>query len=255
MRVAVVGAGLVGTASAFELAADGHAVTLYERHRGVAAEASFAPGGLSSPSHVARGSLLERPVLCWGPWSGRDEPRRVHPLLSAGALSWLWRARQSAGARQLSARRARLHRLASFSQQRLNILTRMLELQYEHSSGHVVLLRSAAELARCAAALDALSTSGLRWATLDPDQCRAIEPALVRGGVEIGRGEGGHDPGGGLFIGQAGEGGDRRRRPARHAVGRIEAAVAGEAREHGVEKSVPRRLAAGREIVHRSNSP
>ena len=33
--------------------------------------------------------------------------------------------------------------------------------------------------------------------------------------VEIGRGEGGHDAGGGLFIGQAREGGDRRRRPAR----------------------------------------
>ena len=181
MRVAVVGAGLVGVASALELARDGHAVTLFERHRSVAAEASFAPAGLVSPSHLAHGSIPERPALCWGPWSAGDGPRRLHPLLSPRTLRWLWHERQAARGHSLQERRERLQRLATYSQARLRHLTAELTLQYERSDGHLVLLRTAEELAQLDPALEALTASGTRWARLDPAQCLTIEPALNAG--------------------------------------------------------------------------
>ena len=62
--------------------------------------------------------------------------------------------------------------------------------------------------------------------------------------------EGRDDARGGLGVGQPGQRADRVRRDLRERLGRIEAAVAGEAREHRVEKAERRRLAARRNIAH-----
>ena len=50
MRVAVLGAGVVGVATAYFLAKDGHEVTLVERQEKAALETSFGNAGLYSPS-------------------------------------------------------------------------------------------------------------------------------------------------------------------------------------------------------------
>ena len=49
MRVIVLGAGVVGVASAWYLSAAGHAVTVIERRPAAALETSFANGGQISP--------------------------------------------------------------------------------------------------------------------------------------------------------------------------------------------------------------
>ena len=50
VKVAVLGAGVVGVATAYYLARDGHEVVLIERRARAAEEASFGNGGLISPS-------------------------------------------------------------------------------------------------------------------------------------------------------------------------------------------------------------
>ena len=52
MRVAVIGAGIVGVTTAYELAVDGHQVTVFERRGSVAAETSFANAGVVAPGYV-----------------------------------------------------------------------------------------------------------------------------------------------------------------------------------------------------------
>ncbi len=49
MKIAVIGAGIVGVTTAYELAADGHAVTVFERRASVASETSFANAGIIAP--------------------------------------------------------------------------------------------------------------------------------------------------------------------------------------------------------------
>jgi D-amino-acid dehydrogenase len=52
MKIAVLGAGVIGVTTAYELARDGHEVTVIERLPEAAAETSFANAGLFSPGHA-----------------------------------------------------------------------------------------------------------------------------------------------------------------------------------------------------------
>ena len=63
MRIAVVGAGIIGVTTAYELAADGHEVTVFERRGSVAAETSFANAGVVAPGYVT-------------PWAAPGMPRQ-----------------------------------------------------------------------------------------------------------------------------------------------------------------------------------
>ena len=49
MKIAIVGAGIVGVTTAYELAADGHEVTVFERCSAAAEESSFANAGVVAP--------------------------------------------------------------------------------------------------------------------------------------------------------------------------------------------------------------
>jgi glycine/D-amino acid oxidase-like deaminating enzyme len=51
MKVLVIGAGVVGLTTAYELCKDGHEVSVVERHEGAADETSFGNAGLIAPGH------------------------------------------------------------------------------------------------------------------------------------------------------------------------------------------------------------
>ena len=51
MKLAVIGAGIIGITTAYELAADGHDVTVFERCSAAAEETSFANAGVVAPGY------------------------------------------------------------------------------------------------------------------------------------------------------------------------------------------------------------
>lgn len=178
MRVAVIGAGIVGVTSAYELAADGHEVTVFERRGSVAAEASFANAGVVAPGYVTPWAAPGMPWHVLSHLFSRHAPVRVNARLSPSTLRWMWRWWRSCGAQKHRSNRARLQRLAVYSKERLHHLTHSLQLDYERAEGYLVLLRSARDAARAQPGLALLTEMGVRFQMLDAGQCRHIEPGL-----------------------------------------------------------------------------
>ena len=91
MKIAVVGAGIVGVTTAYELACDGPEVSVLERHGSVAAEGSFANAGVVAPGYVTPWAAPGMPRKVIGHLLDRHAPVRVHPTLDPRTLGWMWR--------------------------------------------------------------------------------------------------------------------------------------------------------------------
>jgi D-amino-acid dehydrogenase len=181
MRVAVIGAGIVGVTTAYELVAAGHEVTVYERRGSVAAETSFANAGVIAPGYVTPWAAPGMPTKVLGQLFARDAALRFAGLSALRELPWMWRFLRACRAKVYTANRTAMWRLAHFSRDRLQALTAELDLDYEQRSGYVVLLRSGRDLDRARAGLRLLADLGVRHEVLDEAGCRAVEPALAPG--------------------------------------------------------------------------
>jgi len=84
MKVVVLGAGVIGTATAWFLNKAGHEVTVVERQPGPALETSFANGGQISVSHAEPWANPGAPAKLLK-WLGREDA----PLLFRWHLDWL----------------------------------------------------------------------------------------------------------------------------------------------------------------------
>ncbi len=178
MRVAVVGAGIIGVTTAYELAADGHDVTVIEQRGGVAAEASFANAGVVAPGYVTPWAAPGMPGKVLSYLLARHAPVRVNASLDAGTLAWLWTWWRACKPLRYQANRSSMHRLAMFSRERLHRLTHELQLEYERNDGYLVLLRGAKDLAKAQPGLMLLGELGIAFELLDAAGCRRVEPGL-----------------------------------------------------------------------------
>ncbi|MEX2199658.1 MAG: D-amino acid dehydrogenase [Burkholderiales bacterium] len=176
MRVAVLGAGVIGVTSAWYLARAGHEVTLVDRRSEAGMETSFANGGQISVGHAepwARPAVLPKILK----WLGReDAPLLFRPR--ADAAQWLWGLRFALeclpGRFERNARR--LAGLAVYSRENLIALRAETGIQYDHlSKGILHFCTEPADMEAMAAHGEARTAS----------QCLEIEPALRHSRVPI----------------------------------------------------------------------
>lgn len=176
MKIAIVGAGIVGVSTAYELARDGHEVTVFEQRNAAAEEASFANAGLLSPHLFTPWATpcLGLPVKLLG----RSATLRLAKGLTSSDLAWLWRWRRAARRGAQSAQLSALEGLARYSRQRLQHIAAQHALDFESNQGRLILLRTPQEQARWQAALPLLRDAGIALREIDADAARQIEPGL-----------------------------------------------------------------------------
>ncbi len=178
MRIAVIGAGIVGVTTAFELAADGHEVTVFDRHGAAAEETSFANAGVLAPGYVTPWAAPGMPGKVLSYLLSQHAPVRVTLPLSAREISWMWKWWRACNLASYMANRSRMQRLAFYSRTRLHEITRRLQLEWEHSTGYMVLLRSDKDRKLAQPGLQLLREAQVPFSEIGPDEARKIEPAL-----------------------------------------------------------------------------
>ncbi len=188
MKVAVVGAGVVGLASAWFLARDGHAVTVVDGHDGVALGTSFANGAQLSYSYVAPlagpGVLPKIP-----PWLlRRDSPLRFYPAMDPAQWRWLLGFVMACNARQSDITTRQLLALAFDSRRRMEALLAELPIEFGHERNGKLVAYSGAEAFEGARKLVEFQRSlGAEQEALDREACIAREPSLGVKGSALGR--------------------------------------------------------------------
>ncbi|AUL47478.1 D-amino acid dehydrogenase small subunit [Bordetella trematum] len=181
MRVCVIGAGVIGTTTAYFLAREGHEVVLVDSQPGPGEVSSYANGGQLSYSYVA--PLAGPGVLPSVPgWLLRaDSPLRFRPRMDPH--QWLWCLQFALACRADVARRstAQLQTLSYLSRDVLNALLEETPLEFGHlRNGKLIAYRSAELLdkARRLAAYQA-SLGAAEQRVLGAAETLALEPALA----------------------------------------------------------------------------
>lgn len=186
MKVAVLGAGVIGVSTAWWLAKAGHEVIVVERRAGAALETSRANSG-----HVTAGYAepWASPQLLRSlpHWIGRaDAPLRLALRLSPH--QWLWCAQFLLQCREarFEANLRALVNLALYSRATLQGLRDELGLEYDAvERGILVLYRDAQALDRARAGATRLRELGVERHIVDRDEVLRIEPALAAAGSTI----------------------------------------------------------------------
>jgi len=180
MHVVVLGAGVVGVTTAWQLLEDGHEVTVIDRQAEAARETSFANAG-----HVAVGHALSwanpraLKTLARSLFQG-DQPLRFR--FHADLAFWRW---SLAFLRQCTEARARhnsriKHRLCGYAQQALQQVVADTGVEYDGSRvGILYLYRTAQTLERGVATLRILADAGQEMEVVDRERAAEIDPALA----------------------------------------------------------------------------
>ena len=177
MKVAVIGAGVIGITTAYELATQGHQVSVFERHGATAEGCSFSNTGVASAGYAspwARPGLFKQ--LLSHLWQ-RDTPLRLSGT-SMADWRWLWQMRKACKPATFARNRASMLRLAEYSSHRMRTLTDTLNLEHERSQGFMVLLRTERDIQLMQHNLQVMRDVGFGFKTLNAEEARSIEPAL-----------------------------------------------------------------------------
>jgi D-amino-acid dehydrogenase len=180
MRVAVLGAGVVGVTTAYELARDGHEVTVIDRLSEAAGETSFANAGLIAPGHAYTWSSPKAPRILLRSLFDDSQALRFKPSLDPRLWSWSWKFLMNCTAEKARTNTKRKVRLCRYSQERLEGIVADTGVEYHGLAGGLLYLyRKPESFARGSANTRILSEEGLELRAVSPDEAARIDPALA----------------------------------------------------------------------------
>jgi D-amino-acid dehydrogenase len=180
MKVLVLGSGVIGVSSAYQLALAGHEVTVVDRQPAAALETSYGNAGEVSPGYSS-------------PWAGPGVPLKaikwllmqhrplvIRPNIDLNLLRWGAAMLRNCTSARYELNKSRMVRLAEYSRDCLKALRAETGIRYdERMQGTLQLFRTQAQLDGTAADIAILKRYGVAFELLDRDGCIRHEPALA----------------------------------------------------------------------------
>lgn len=180
MKVIVLGSGVIGVTSAWELVRAGHEVTVIDRSAGPALETSFANAGEVSPGYSTPWAAPGIPLkaLKWA--FQRHAPLVLNPLASLKAAGWLGQMLSNCTSEAYALNKGRMVRVAEYSRDRLAALRQETGISYdERTQGTLQLLRSQKQLDGLQKDIEVLREDGVPFELLSAEECLSHEPGLA----------------------------------------------------------------------------
>lgn len=180
MKVLVLGAGVIGTTTAYYLARAGHEVTVVDRQPGPALETSYANAGQVSPGYAAPWAAPGVPVKALRWMFQKHAPLAIGLDGSVAQLRWMWRMLRNCSPDRYAVNKERMVRLAEYSRDCLARLRADTGLRYEgRQGGTLQVFRTQAQLDGVAKDVAVLESAGVPYELLDAPSLVRAEPAIA----------------------------------------------------------------------------
>src|SRR5690349_8565956 len=178
MKTIVLGAGVIGVATAFYLRERGCDVTVVERETDVALETSFANAGVIAPGYVTPWAAPGMPAKILKYLFRPASPLIFRPTLDAAQWRWIAHWLRECDLERFKVNKQRMQRIAYYSRECLHEFRATHPFEYGRSQGYLQLFRSEYDVALAQPALAILRDAGIAHRELSGAQCTAIEPGL-----------------------------------------------------------------------------
>jgi D-amino-acid dehydrogenase len=180
MKVLVLGAGVIGTATAWYLVRQGHEVAVVDRQKGAGLETSFANGGQISVSHSEPWATPEAPLKILK-WLARDDAPLLFRL-RMDPSQWTWGARFLFECQPWRTRANSLEmvKLSAYSRDALHALRAETGIEYDAlERGILEFYTDPAVFERTVEMAPLMRRHGLEMEVKSAADAVAIEPALA----------------------------------------------------------------------------
>ncbi len=180
MKVLVMGAGVVGVTTAWQLLKDGHEVVLVERLSAAADETSFGNAGAIAPGHAYAWSSPRAPMTLLRSLWRNDQALRFRFSLDPALWSWSWKFLRQCTAERYRRNTQTKHRLCAYSKAVLHEVVAETGIDYDRQAGGILYCyRDPAAFENRRREMAILTDLGEDLRALDADQAIATEPALA----------------------------------------------------------------------------
>jgi D-amino-acid dehydrogenase len=179
MKVLVLGSGVIGVASAYQLALAGHDVTVVDRQPAAALETSYGNAGEVSPGYSAPWAGPGVPIKAVKWLLMHHRPLVIRPNIDLNLVRWGVAMLRNCTSARYEINKSRMVRLAEYSRDCLKELRAQTGIRYdERMQGTLQLFRTQAQLDGTAADIAILKRYGVAFNVLDREGCIRHEPAL-----------------------------------------------------------------------------
>ena len=180
MRILVLGAGVIGVTSAWQLLKDGHEVIVVDRAAEPASFTSFANAGLVAPGHSYAWSSPAAPRIMLRSLWRNDQAIRFRPSLDPRLWSWTLQFLRQCNAESAGRNTARKARLCRYAQAMLQETVAENGVSYAGRGGGLIYFyRSPASFEAARVKCELLRRGGIAIDILDPDEAVRRDPGLA----------------------------------------------------------------------------
>jgi D-amino-acid dehydrogenase len=186
MKVVVLGAGVIGTTSAWYLAKAGHEVTVIDRQADAALETSYANGGQISVAHAEPWANPGMPLQILK-WLMRDDaPMLFRPRAELAQWQWGLRFLAECLPGRAHDHTVQLLAIASYSRKMLQALRAETGIQYDQiARGILHICTNQKDFDTALATAAEMQKLGCNLQPRSVEECYAIEPALKSSSMAI----------------------------------------------------------------------